>query len=118
MNNGDWIFFGIVATLAVNHVLVRLPGWERRLMLFGIVQALNIGCASWVLAIGLPGFEGQLAVVNWVVGLLFIVRAVQNNSRWSKARKAAGNTDPMEARKAEIRAALERGEADEAPQAD
>ena len=109
MNIGDWIFFGIVATLAVNHLIVRLPGWERRVVLFGIVQALNIGCASWVMSVGLPGFDEQLAVVNWVVGLLFIVRAVQNNSRWTKARKAARQTDPMEDRKAEIRAALERG---------
>ncbi len=110
MTLGDWIFFGIVATLAVNHLLVRIPGWERRTLLFLAVQALNVGCASWVLAVGMPGFEGQLAVVSWVVGLLFIVRAVQNNSRWSKARTAAASEDPMEARKAEIRAALERGE--------
>jgi len=113
MNLGDWIFFGIVATLAVNHVLVRLPGWERRLGLFLLVQALNIGCASWVLAVGMPGFEGQLAVVNWVVGLLFIIRAVQNNSRWSKARRESKHADPMEDRKAQIRAALERGESEE-----
>jgi hypothetical protein len=113
MNIGDWIFFGILATLAVNHLLVRLPGWERRVVLFAIVQALNIGCASWVLALGLPGFDGQLTVVNWVVGLLFIVRAVQNNGRWTKARKATRDTDPMEDRKAEIRAALERGESEE-----
>jgi len=113
MTLGDWIFFGIVATLAVNHLLVRIPGWEHRTLLFLVVQALNIGCASWVLAMGMPGFDGQLAVVNWVVGLLFIVRAVQNNSRWNKARKAAKGADPMAARKAEIRAALERGEPDD-----
>lgn len=115
MTAGDWIFFGIVATLGVNHVLVRLPGWERRLVLFGVVQLLNVGCASWVMSMGLPGFDGDLAVVNWVVGLLFIVRAVQNNSRWSEARKQARRADPMDARKAAIRAALERGatEADE-----
>ena len=59
-----------------------------------------------MLAVGLPGFEGNLAVFNWVVGLLFIVRAVQNNGRWSEARKQArAGTEDDEAR-ARIRAAL------------
>ena len=95
----------------IAHYAARLD--RRRLGLFLLVQALNIGCASWVLAVGMPGFEGQLAVVNWVVGLLFIIRAVQNNSRWSKARRESKHADPMEDRKAQIRAALERGESEE-----
>ena len=113
MTIADWVFFAIVATMATNHVIVRLPGWERRTMLFWLVQLLNVGCASWVLAFGLPGFEGKLEVVNWVLGLIFITRAVQNNGRWSEAR-AAGRTahDDDEARE-QIRAALRAGESRE-----
>ena len=113
MNVGDWVFFAVVATLATNHVLVRLPGWERRAWLFWLVQALNVGCASWVLAVGLPGFDGNLAVVNWVVGLIFLVRAVQNNGRWSKARREAAAPPPDDDTKARIRAALQAGERDD-----
>ena len=110
MTFADWVFFAVVAVLATNHVLVRLPGWERRTLVFWSVQALNIACASWMLAVGLPGFDGNLAVFNWVVGLLFIIRAVQNNGRWSEARqsnRSAGEDDDARAR---IRAALRAGD--------
>jgi len=113
MTLADWVFFAVVATLATNHVLVRLPGWERRTLLFWLVQAMNVGCASWVLAYGLPGFTGNLEVVNWVVGLIFLVRAVQNNGRWTKARRALKEGGSDDEEKARIRAALQAGEAEE-----
>ncbi|MBO85395.1 MAG: hypothetical protein CL927_08555 [Deltaproteobacteria bacterium] len=113
MTISDWVFFAVVAVLATNHVLVRLPGWERRTALFWCVQALNIACASWMLAVGLPDFEGNLAVFNWVVGLLFIVRAVQNNGRWSEARQQARSVTEDDETKARIRAALRAADAHE-----
>lgn len=113
MTFADAVFFAVVATLGVNHVLVRLPGWERRAVVFWLVQAMNVGCASWMLAVGLPGFDGNLSVVNYVVGLLFLVRAVQNNGRWSKARRAAQGPSEEDAQRAQIRAALQAGEATE-----
>jgi hypothetical protein len=113
MTLADWVFFAVVATLATNHVLVRLPGWEGRHVLFWFVQLLNIACASWVLAFGLPGFDGNLTIVNWVVGLIFMVRAVQNNGRWSAARQRSGSDTEEDDARAKIRAALRAGDTGE-----
>ena len=113
MTLADWVFFAVVATLATNHVLVRLPGWEQRNVLFWFVQLLNIACASWVLAFGLPGFEGNLTIVNWVLGLIFMVRAVQNNGRWSEARRSRRLGTDEDEERAKILAALRAGEAQE-----
>ena len=118
MTLADWVFFAVVATLAINHLLVRLPGWERRTLLFWLVQAMNVACASWLFTVGLPDFEGNLSVVNWVVGLIFLVRAVQNNGRWSEARRAARTGQPEDDTKAQIRAALQAGEAAESSDLD
>ncbi len=110
MITADWVFFAVVVTLATNHVLVRLPGWERRTVLFWGVQLLNIACASWLLAFGLPGFDGNLTIVNWVVGLLFMVRTVQNNGRWSEARRSRRSAGDEDETRARIRAALRAGD--------
>lgn len=111
MTPGDWILFAVVGTLATNHVLIRLPGWEQRAWLFWLVQLMNLGASAYLLAAGLPGFTDNLTVVNYVLALLFIVRTVQNNNRWGKRdRGAAGGSDD-DARKAAIREALRRGEA-------
>ena len=111
MTPGDWILFAVVGTLATNHVLIRLPGWEQRAWLFWLVQLMNLGASGYLLAAGLPGFTDNLTVVNYVLALLFIVRTVQNNNRWGKrARGAAGGADD-DSRKAAIREALRRGEA-------
>jgi hypothetical protein len=118
MTLADWVFFAVVATLATNHVLVRLPGWERRTLLFWLVQAMNVACASWLFAEGLPDFDGNLSVVNWVVGLIFLVRAVQNNGRWTEARRASRTRVPEDDAKAQIRAALQAGEEEEPPELD
>jgi hypothetical protein len=113
MTFADWVFFAVMATLATNSVLVRLPNWEQRNLLFWSVQLLNIACASWVLAVGLPGFKGNLEVVNWVIGLLFLVRTVQNNGQWNKARRARLRGAEDDDTKAKIRAALRAGEGEE-----
>lgn len=117
MNVGDWILFAVVGTLATNHVLIRLPGWEQRAWLFWLVQLMNLAAAVFLLAVGLPGFSGNLAVVNYVMALLFIVRAVQNNNRWGKRDRGGPKAVDADAKKEAIREALRRGEAtvDSAP---
>ena len=110
MTLADSVFFTVVITLATNHVLVRLPGWEQRTVLFWFVQLLNVACASWLLAYGLPGFDGNLAIMNWVIGLIFIVRAVQNNGRWSEARRSRLSETEDDDARARIRAALRAGD--------
>lgn len=111
MTVGDWILFAVVGALATNHVLIRLPGWQQRAWLFWLVQLMNLAAAGFLLAVGLPGFSGNLVVVNYVMALLFIVRAVQNNNRWGKRNKGPQQAADADAKKAAIREALRRGEA-------
>lgn len=111
MTTGDWIFFAVIAAMAVNHVLVRLPGWERRVALFWGAQLVNVAVASLVLAFGLPTIDDHFPPLRYVLALILIARAVQNNNRWSKARRGASEQQAQEdSKKAEIRAALRRGE--------
>lgn len=116
MTPGDWILFAVVSVLATNHVLIRLPGWQKRAWLFWLVQLLNLSAAGFLLVEGLPGFSGTLSVVNYVLALLFVVRAVQNNNRWGRRGKDGLRSDEADSRKAAIRAALRRGEAAPDPQ--
>jgi hypothetical protein len=120
MTPGDWILFAVVGALATNHLLVRLPNWETRAWMFWLVQLSNLCVVVYVLAIGLPGFDGSLRVVNWVFGLLFVIRMVQNNNRWGKTRLARRKTvsDADDAKKTALTNALRRGEAAEVEGAD
>ncbi|MEC7949305.1 MAG: hypothetical protein VX265_17185 [Myxococcota bacterium] len=111
MTPGDWILFAVVSVLATNHVLIRLPGWQQRAWLFWLVQLLNMSAAGVLLLEGLPGFSGNLSVVNYVLALLFVVRAVQNNNRWGRRGQDGRQSDEADERKAAILAALRRGEA-------
>jgi hypothetical protein len=106
MTPGDWILFVVVGALASNHLLLRLS-W-----MFWPVQLMNLAAAGYLVGVGLPGFSGNLTVVNYVMALLFIVRAVQNNNRWGKrkGRRATAADGDAEARKEAIREALRRGE--------
>jgi hypothetical protein len=110
MTPGDWILFAVVGALATNHVLIRLPGWQDRAWMFWLVQLMNLVAAGFLVGVGLPGFSGNLAVVNYVMALLFIVRAVQNNNRWGKRARAHAGVEDADARKEAIREALRRGE--------
>lgn len=111
MTPGDWILFAVVGALATNHVLIRLPGWQGRAWLFWLVQLMNLVAAGYLVGVGLPGFTGNLGVVNYVMALLFVVRAVQNNNRWGKRGRAATDAAAGDARKEAIREALRKGEA-------
>ncbi len=120
METGDWILLTVVLTLAANQVLVRLPGWERRPSMFWAVQGVNLLVATYVMAIGIPGLDGPVRIFNWVIGLLFIIRTVQNNIAWGEARREAQEKARRGAGadRARIRDALRAGEAQRAEAAE
>lgn len=112
MNPGDLILLAVVGVLASNHVLVRLPGWERRPALFWGAQVANLAAAVYVMGVGIPGLDGDISIFNWIFGLLFVVRIVQNNQRYSAARREAsrGAASTADARRERIHEALAAGD--------
>ena len=103
--------FAVIALLGVNNLAFRLPGWERMRLLFFGVQLLNMATLIFLLAIGIPGFGEATITVNWVIGLLFMVHILTNNSRYNKARHGRLNEGTERKQKrAQIHAALRRGE--------
>ena len=110
MTQSDLILFAAVAVLACNHAILRIPGWLERLWLFWLVQALNVSAACYMLLVGIPEFQGQLVVANWMLGLLMIWHTVSNNRRLQRARTRDRQANGASDRKAQIRAALQAGE--------
>ncbi len=112
MESGDAILFGVVAALAANSVLFLWPGWDRRRALFYGVQLVNLTVATFLMALGVPSLEGSLAIFNWVLAGLFIVRILTNNKRYNDAlRKRRGaQSAATEHKKTALAAALRRGE--------
>lgn len=82
MSNTDLIFMVLVALLAINQFVIRTKQWEERQWLFWFLQLSSVLYGSWVLIWGIPGFEGQLNVINWLVGLLFYYHAARNYIRF------------------------------------
>jgi len=117
---GTAILLGAVAVLAGNRLVLSLPGWHRRRALFWALQLVNLAAACFMIVYGVPALRGLAFYANWVIALLFMLHIVQNNSRYVAARKAAraGADAADEARRAEVLAALQRGEAGSSPDAD
>ena len=88
MDLGTALLLVVAALLGINHMLLRLPGWEYRTGLFWSVQFINLTAVILLLAVGLPGFGDASVAVNWVLGLLFILHIVTNNGRLVAARQA------------------------------
>jgi hypothetical protein len=111
VTQSDLILFAAVAVLAGNHAVLRMPGWLERVWLFWLIQALNLAAACYLIVFGIPEFRTNLAVANWMLGLLFVFHAVSNNRRLqreltARKRDAAGEA----ARRDRIRAALKADE--------
>ena len=85
--DSDLIFMLLIAIIALNQFLIRSKLWLSIPALFWLIQACNIGLGSWVIVYGLPGFVGELAVINWLVGPLFLYHAVQNNLHFQRAQR-------------------------------
>ena len=114
MDTGDAVLLGLVAVLAANHVVVRLPGWERRGWIFWLIQIANLASTVYLVGVGIPGLTGDIRIFNYVLALLFTFRTVQNNRRWGDARRnhRAGGATAAAAKRASIEAALRAGDDD------
>lgn len=112
MTPGDALLFVVVAALATNHVISRVPDWALRAWLFWPLQLANLVSISFLVGWGIPGLEGNIAVFNYVLALLFIMRSIQNNKQWGEARrqarKKAARQDDAERQR--VLDALRRGE--------
>ena len=84
MSNTDLIFMILIALLAINQFVIRTKQWEHRQWLFWALQLSSVLFGSWVLIWGIPGFENELNVINWLVGLLFYYHAARNYLRFQK----------------------------------
>jgi Na+-driven multidrug efflux pump len=103
--------FAVIALLGVNNLVFRAPGWERMRLLFLGVQLLNMATLVFLLTIGIPGFGEATVTVNWVIGLLFMVHILTNNSRYNKAlRGRSTEGSDRKRQRARMHAALRRGE--------
>lgn len=83
-SNTDLIFMILIALLAMNQFVIRTKQWESNLGIFWFLQLSSVLFGSWVLIWGIPGFEGQLNVINWLVGLLFYYHAARNYLRFQR----------------------------------
>ncbi len=112
MTIGDGLLFLVVATLAANHVVSRIPDWALRGWLFWPVQLGNIVAISFLVGWGIPGLEGAITVFNYVLALLFVMRSIQNNKDWGEARRKARKARKTEedAERQRVLDALRRGE--------
>lgn len=103
--------FAVIALLGFNNLVFRVPGWERMRLLFFGVQLLNMATLVFLLAIGIPGFGEATITVNWVIGLLFMVHILTNNSRYNKALgRHLAESGETKRKRARMHAALRRGE--------
>ncbi len=111
MDPSTTILLAVAALLGVNHLIFRIPGWEHRRGVFWFVQLLNLATATWVMVMGIPGFQDTAATaIKWVFGLLLILHIVTNNQRLMRALHSAGGHREHDARRSRVKAALARGE--------
>jgi len=108
----DWLFFGVIAVLALNHVAVLPKGWQGRSWFFWPVQALNLVTATMLMAVGIPDLAVLAPFLNWVLGLLLIFHIVSNNNKLLRSRKRAAQEvgDGLDERRERVRAALAAGQ--------
>ena len=87
MSDTDLIFMILIVILAINQFVIRTKQWEHREWLFWFLQLSSVLYGSWVLIWGIPGFTGQLNVINWLVGLLFYYHAARNYLRFQQFKQ-------------------------------
>lgn len=100
----------VVAILGLNHMVLRIPGWHQRRVVFWALQLLNLVAAVLLMAVGIPGFAGATKAINWVLGLLLILHIVTNNGRLVQAHRDEMEDEETVAKRAAMLAALQRGE--------
>lgn len=112
LSASDAIMFTAIGALAINYALLRIPGWQRRPLLFWSVQLLNLAAGAYLFGVGIPDLRETADIANKMFGLLFFFHIVSNNRRLQKAQKADRQSAPQQddERKAQIRAALRAAE--------
>lgn len=97
--------FAVVVVLGVNQVVLRVPSmWRHDVVFYGwCVVLLAVG--TYVMGVGLPGWEA-MPVVDLVLGLFLfahVAQATRLRSRWVREARA----EAQAAREAAIRDAVE-----------
>jgi hypothetical protein len=88
----DWetsILLAVIGVMLLNQLVMRVGALKSRSLFFWSLQLLNLATGTAVITFGLPGFE-RWKVVNWIIGLLFFFRTVQNNNtraRWLREQQ-------------------------------
>ena len=74
------VLLGVVAVLAINQLVMRIP--RLRVALFWPVQIFLLLLGTVILIIGLPGYE-DIPIISWVVGLLFFLHIARSLEWWA-----------------------------------
>ena len=73
-------------------------------------RQVGLSTVVYLILVGLPGFEGTLAIANWMFGLLFIYHIISNNRRLQRALAVKKRQNRDGSKEEKIRAALKAGE--------
>jgi len=82
--NSDLILMILIAVLASNHFIIRSTMWHKQIWIYWSCQLLNVSVGSFMLLWGIPEFEETFAIVNILVGLLFLYHSAQNHFHLQK----------------------------------
>ncbi|MBM75045.1 MAG: hypothetical protein CMK59_06575 [Proteobacteria bacterium] len=118
MTFSDALLFGMVAVMAINYVATRWPNWENRPVVFWLAQLANLTAATYLFYEGIPEFQGELAVVNVLIGALFIFHILQNNRRYQRViqdRRAEYKAQQQEILKQELQRIKEESSEEKEP---
>lgn len=103
--------FGVAVLMGINYLVMGIAGLKRSRLAFYTMQLVNVTAGSVILVFGMPGFHDDLWIVDWLLGLLFIVRTVLNNNgraKWLR-REAELEEGQLSSKKDALTAALEAG---------
>lgn len=111
----DTVMFAAIGALAINYMLLRLPGWHQRPVLFWLVQLVNLLAGFWLFAFGIPDLRESADIGNKMFGLLFFFHIVSNNRRLQRRRREqrAEQRGDDDAQRERIRSALRAADADQ-----
>lgn len=101
---------GFVGVIALNELIMRVGVLRAQPVLFWSLQVINMGIASYLILLGLPGFEDR-PMAGWVIALLLVFRMMRNNTvRAQIARRRREEArEERKARAEALTAALDAG---------
>ena len=76
-------FLVLIGVIAANQIVLRIAGLRARAAVFWGLQAINLALICYIFSMGLPGFEAA-PLISWAIGLLFVLRVIQNNGLRSR----------------------------------